>query len=301
MDGLLVIDKPTGQTSHDIVAIVRRAAGIKRIGHTGTLDPMATGVMVLLVGRATRIGRFLELEPKEYTAEAEFGIITDTQDITGHIIRESTEKISVDTIERLIPTLTGNILQTPPMYSAVKIGGKPLYKSARRGEEVERPKRRVTIYELEMIDFFKVEGRQRAIFRVVCSGGTYVRTLIHDLGERLGVGATLANLRRTRVGRFTLSNAVSIESIKAANGNINDLIISMDSALSHLPEVVVKDEAIALVLNGRGVGEGMLALYPELGKTEEPLRIKNRSGALLALGQTVKTDHSEIAPKIVFN
>ncbi|MBE0447644.1 MAG: tRNA pseudouridine(55) synthase TruB [Actinobacteria bacterium] len=301
MDGILVIDKPSGPTSHDIVNIVRRVAGLRRVGHTGTLDPMATGVMVLLLGRATRIGRFLDLDPKGYIAEAIFGIVTDTQDITGRTVRESAKNVNIDDIKRLIPNFTGDIWQVPPMVSAVKIRGRPLYKLARQGREVERPGRLVTIYELELVDFFESDGKHKAIFRIVCSGGTYIRTLIHDLGEKLGTGATLSSLTRTKVGRFTLSDAVSIDIIKATGDDIHHLLISMDSALSHFPEVIVKDEAVALVLNGQKLETDMLERYLELGAGKKFLRIKSRSGNLLALGQIVKTDHVVITPKVVFN
>jgi len=301
MDGVIVIDKPSGITSHGVVDVLRKAIGLKRIGHTGTLDPMATGVMVLLLGRATRIGRFLELEPKEYIAEALFGVVTDTQDITGKVTRESAKEVDVEDIKRLIPDFTGEIYQIPPMVSAIKIGGKPLYKLARQGKVVERPERRVTIYEFELLDFFETEGRQKAVFRVLCSGGTYVRTLIHDLGERLGTGATLSSLRRTKVGKFTLHEAVNTDKIKSDTGIIFRNIISMDDALPHLAEVIVKDSAVSPVLNGRRLQDNMLESHPETAELTDYAKIKSTAGKLLAIGRVTEKDHTVIAPEVVFN
>lgn len=302
MDGVLVIDKPAGPTSHDIVYVIRRAAGLKKVGHTGTLDPMATGVLVILIGRATRIAQFLELEPKEYIAEAVFGIETDTQDTTGTVIRESPVDINIDDINRVVPDFTGAILQIPPMVSAIKIGGRTLYKLAREGKEIERPPRRVTIYSLEIIDFFKAEDRYKATFKVLCSGGTYIRTLIHDIGARLGVGATMSGLRRTRVGRFTLSEAVSIDSIKEDPSIISRAAIGMDSALSHLSAVIVKETAVQAVRHGQILQDTMLETGPLRYAIEDILRIKDSGGNLLALGRIIEYEgRTAVAPKVVFN
>ncbi len=298
MDGILVVDKPPSKTSHDIVDIVRKATGIKKVGHTGTLDPMATGVLVILIGRATRVGRFLDLEPKEYIAEAIFGVVTDTQDITGKVLRQSDVKIGIEKLRAVIPEFTGEIYQVPPMVSAVKIGGKPLYKLARQGKEVERPARRVFVYELDILDFFESGGKSRAAFKVVCSGGTYVRTLTHDMGERLGVGATLSSLRRTRVGRFTLAEAIDIESM-ASPSKVAAHLVSMDDALSQLPEVIAQSGVAGLILNGHEIG--VTQLETELKPTDigQFVRMKSENGTILAIGQIQDSDGLKVKPKVV--
>jgi len=299
MNGILVIDKPSGKTSHDVVDMVRKATGIRKVGHTGTLDPMATGVLVLPLGQATRIARFLELEPKEYIAEAVFGISTNTQDITGDIIEESNAKPGRRQVEEIISKYLGTISQIPPMVSAVKIGGKPLYKLARQGKEVERKARNVTIYKLEMLDFFDKDDRSHAVFRVVCSGGTYVRTLVHDMGEELGTGATLSSLRRTRVGSYTLNNALSI-SDSSNKQHMLDRLVSMDDALSHLAGAVANMDAVRLVLNGREVDKHNLESHFGTVKAGEFVRIKSSEGQLLAVGQVLDGKNLKIKPEVVF-
>jgi tRNA pseudouridine55 synthase len=215
VDGVAVVDKPAGMTSHDVVSHARRVFATKKIGHAGTLDPDATGVLVLGVGRATRFLSYSQAAPKHYRAIARFGIITSTQDASGEIVStrpsSSVDRQAVVTASR---SFLGPIEQIPPMVSAVKIGGERLYQKARRGEEVERPPRRVTVYELE-VTAFDPGPRPQATLEVTCSAGTYVRTLVHDLGERLGCGAHLAWLRRTEAGGFTESDAVTLEHLDA--------------------------------------------------------------------------------------
>ncbi len=297
MNGVLVIDKPSGRTSHDIVDIIRKATGLKKVGHTGTLDPMATGVLVLLLGRATRIGRFLELEPKEYIAGAVFGIVTDTQDITGTVLQESKKAVTIDELRAVIPGFTGAISQIPPMVSAIKIGGKTLYKLARQGKEVERPERNITIFELELLDFSMQGERAHAVFRVLCSGGTYVRTLAHDIGMRLGSGATLESLRRTRVGVYSLSQAVTVD--ESNRETIEARLISMDSALAHLPQVIVQNSVIGLLLNGRKIDAHGMKEHPESVVKDELVRVKSENGVLLALGKVTGEIDFEVKPEIV--
>jgi len=299
MNGILVIDKPSGKTSHDIVDIVRKAANMRKVGHTGTLDPMATGVLVLLLGQATRIARFLELEPKEYIAEAVFGISTNTQDITGEVVKESDIKPDKGQVEKLIPKYLGSISQIPPMVSAIKIGGKPLYKLARQGKEVERKARTVTIYKLETLDFFEKDGRSHAVFRVICSGGTYVRTLVHDIGEDIGSGGTLSGLRRTRVGSYTLNNSLSINDLNNKQLAL-DRLVSMDDALSHLAEAVANADAVRLILNGREIDRHSLESHFGAIKAGDFVRIKSSEGHLLAVGQIADVKDLKIKPEVVF-
>ncbi|MGH2726349.1 MAG: tRNA pseudouridine(55) synthase TruB, partial [Actinomycetota bacterium] len=207
MDGIVVVDKPAGMTSHDVVAVVRRRLGERRVGHAGTLDPDATGVLVLGVGRATRLLRFIEGGEKEYIADVVLGVETTTQDASGQPVAEhDASALTGADVERAATALTGEISQTPPMVSAVKVGGERLYRKARRGEVVERPARKVTVHELRL-DAFEPSVRAAAKLTIRCSPGTYVRTLAHDLGMALGVGGHVATLRRTRVGRFDAAEA----------------------------------------------------------------------------------------------
>lgn len=211
------MDKPAGMTSHDVVAILRRRLGERRVGHAGTLDPDATGVLVVGVGRATRLLRFIEVHEKEYEADVVFGVETTSQDASGDVVAEAdASALSRDDVERAAAAMVGEIEQLPPMVSAVKVGGERLYRKARRGEEVERSPRRVNVYELS-VEGFSPGPRATARLRVRCSRGTYVRTLAHDLGRTLGVGAHVATLRRARVGPFTGHDAVAPDQVSAAS------------------------------------------------------------------------------------
>ena len=210
-----MVDKPAGMTSHDVVAVVRRRLGERRVGHAGTLDPDATGVLVLGIGRATRLLRFVERAEKEYEADVIIGIETTSQDASGEVVAESdASAVRRGDVEAAAAKLTGEIEQIPPMVSAVKVGGERLYRKARRGEVVERTARRVTVHEMT-VEAFEPGTRARARFRVRCSPGTYVRTLANDLGRALGVGAHISRLRRTRVGPFDASSAVPLDGLTA--------------------------------------------------------------------------------------
>ena len=247
MDGLLIIDKPAGITSHDVVAQVRHILHERRIGHSGTLDPFATGVLAVLVGRATRLAQFLTASDKEYEAIIRLGFATDTGDRTGKPI-DSPSMPSKTTwtdadIEKALLALTGDIEQVPPMYSAKKLQGRKLYELARRGETVHRDPVKVCIHEFhanktagEMIKD-NLDGTFDLAARVVCSAGTYVRVLAEDLGKRLGIGAHLAELRRTRVGPFQLTHATSLTELKVrfAEEALGTLLVPPSRALSHMP------------------------------------------------------------------
>ena len=212
LNGFFVIDKPAGVTSHDIVAMVRRAIGQKKVGHTGTLDPFATGVLPVAVGEGTKTIQFLDESEKEYRAVLRLGIATDTQDLTGEVISERPwSHLESGDLERLVPQFIGTLQQLPPMFSAIKQGGVPLYKLARKGIEVERETREVEIHSLSF-DWIRLP---EACFTVRCSRGTYVRTLACDMGEALGCGAHLLELRRTRSGLFREEEALSIETLAA--------------------------------------------------------------------------------------
>ena len=210
-NGIIIIDKPADWTSMDVCAKLRGILREKKIGHAGTLDPMATGVLPVFVGRATRAVEFAEKGKKEYVAGLRLGLVTDTQDVTG-TARETREvRVSKEELAAVLPRFTGEILQLPPMYSAIKINGKKLCDVARRGGEVERKPRAVTIYELELLE---QTGPADFMLRCVCSKGTYIRTLCHDIGQALGCGGCMSSLRRTMAAGFTLAQAVTLEEVQ---------------------------------------------------------------------------------------
>jgi tRNA pseudouridine55 synthase len=270
MDGILVLDKPAGLTSHDVVARSRHILHERRIGHTGTLDPFATGVLVILVGRATRLAQFLSGVEKEYDAIIRLGYATDTGDRTGTRIqdpglsRDAAQKgiWTEDEIEKALSSLRGDIDQVPPMYSAKKVEGRKLYELARRGEEIERKPVRVCIYEFAPLrpDGQLIKDNLDGTFdfhaRVVCSSGTYVRTLAEVFGKRLGVGAHLAELRRTRVGDLDASIAITLEQLNTRFGEeaIGTVLLPPDAALSRLPFVHLSAEDARRARHGMEVG-----------------------------------------------
>jgi len=212
IDGVLLVDKPGDHTSHDVVARLRRKLNMKRIGHAGTLDPMATGLMILLIGKATSISQYLVSLDKEYEGTVELGKVTDSQDADGEVLEtRPVPPLTEDEVRAAMKTFLGDQYQMPPMYSAIKIGGVPLYKSARKGIEVEREPRfiRVSSFELTRFDLPRFD------FKLRCTKGTYVRTIAHDLGQKLGCGAFLAALRRTATDKFNVAQALTIEQIEA--------------------------------------------------------------------------------------
>lgn len=256
MDGVLLLNKPKGITSHDCVAKVRRLLGVKKVGHTGTLDPNVSGVLPLCLGKATRIAEFLTGATKTYEGEVTLGVATTTEDADGDVVavRPVERPIARVEIEAVFRRLIGEIEQTPPMYSAVKVGGKKLYEYARAGIEVERPTRRVTIYELELLDDREQFAGETVSFRfrVTCSKGTYVRTLAVTVGEQLGYPAHMSDLIRTASGPFRLEDCVTLEEVerRAADGTAAALLIPIEQALFHLPKYEINDKVAEKVKNG---------------------------------------------------
>ncbi|HEX4945479.1 MAG TPA: tRNA pseudouridine(55) synthase TruB [Blastocatellia bacterium] len=252
-DGILIIDKPADWTSHDVVAKVRKLCQTKRVGHTGTLDPFATGVLVICLNRATRLVQFLTGEDKEYLATIRFGFATDTGDLTGTPLAPpaATTHLNNDLIERALAPLRGHITQIPPMYSAKKIGGVKLYEMARRGEEIERAPIAVEIKHLSLESPFQ---NDECTIRVVCSSGTYIRTLAEDIGKQLGIGAHLTRLRRTRAGQCDLSRAYTLEHLAALReaGQLQDAVLPMNDVVT-LPAVQVSATAQELIVHGRAI------------------------------------------------
>lgn len=250
--GILVVDKPSGATSHDVVDRVRKVYQLRKVGHAGTLDPAATGVLVVGIGRATRLMSFLQALPKCYRAVAKFGVSTSTQDAEGEVIEEKPSNLGLAEIESAAGGFRGEIRQIPPMVSAVKIRGVPLYKRARRGEEVDRKPRSVRVYDFDIEDFD--HDSQVAKIFVRCSSGTYVRTLAADLGDRLGVGAHLLSLRRLAVGSFQEIDAVTLEELESIDLKASlQRVLSMSEGMRDFPRITVTGDEIKAVLNGRAL------------------------------------------------
>jgi tRNA pseudouridine55 synthase len=315
-DGILIIDKPEGITSHDVVARCRRILRTKRIGHTGTLDPFATGVMVILVGRATRLAQFLDKDAKEYEAIVRFGFETGTGDRTGapkdSAITDFRFQISDQEIEEALKNFRGAIMQTPPMYSAKKVEGKKLYELARKGIEIERQPVKITIYELETlseppavagglnsrIENQETENRkpktEDRAFRVLCSAGTYIRVLAEDIGRKLKTGAHLAELRRTKAGKFAIEKSVTLEKLEeiVAENRLADVLISTNEAVSHLAEIKLTAEEARKIQNGM-----KLKYEAEDLKDGEFLRLTTDEN-LLAIG-FYRAPEKVVQPKLV--
>lgn len=303
--GVLVIDKPAGLTSHDVVARLRRILGTKKIGHTGTLDPFATGVLVMLVGRATRLARFLDRAEKEYEALIRFGFETDTGDRTGTPkpdvsgvpeaeISEIVEKTDWDGI---FEAFRGEIEQIPPMYSAKKVRGKKLYELARRGVEIERRPVPVRIDALELLGReTAVDGPPAIRVRVVCSAGTYIRTLAEEIGRKTGLPAHLGELRRTRAGRFAIAKAISLEDFEklaAEERGTDGILIPMSAALGHLPQIRLTGGQLKKIQNGMKL---------EVGGEQIPdgaaVRLVGPDDGLAAIGFYERTEET-VQPKVV--
>jgi tRNA pseudouridine55 synthase len=282
MNGFLVVDKPVGMTSHDVVATARRVLKQKKAGHTGTLDPFATGVLPLALGEATKAIPFLDESVKRYRAVMCLGISTDTQDCTGRIVRQSTcEALPKELLLETFSRFKGSSFQTPPMFSALKKDGVPLYKLARRGEVVERAAREITVHELS------IESIEMPLvtFTVDCSRGTYVRTLAADLGDALGCGAHLRELRRLQSGPFTLENAVSPEMLKKLHeeGSVEEILLTPYLALSHLKDLALTMRGAEKVGHGIPPGKDDFMEFPaEALRPGQKVRLSS-GGRLLAV------------------
>lgn len=239
-NGIIIIDKPAGWTSMDVCAKLRGMFHEKRVGHAGTLDPMATGVLPVFIGRATRAVEFAADSDKEYIAGLKLGVVTNTQDTTGEILEERPVEVSGEQLRRVLEQFTGEIEQVPPMCSAIKVNGKKLYELARKGREVERRPRPVTIRELELLSW--PDAGEEFPLRVVCSKGTYVRTLCHDIGQALGCGGCMSALRRVKAAGFTLADSVTLEAVQEAvdRGEGEALLLPVDAYFAGLPVLVLK-------------------------------------------------------------
>ncbi len=276
-NGIIIIDKPTDWTSQDVCAKLRGTFREKRIGHGGTLDPMATGVLPVFVGRATRAVEFSTEGEKEYLAGLHLGTVTDTQDTSGRILREASVSVTADELEQALAAFRGEIEQVPPMYSAIKIGGKKLYELARKGREVERPARHITVF------FLHIEGQTSPadfLLRVRCSKGTYVRTLCHDIGAALGCGGCMSSLRRTMAAGFTLEDAVPLSDVLSSE-EPSRLLRPVESCFSTLPAFTLAD-----IFDEKRLRNGAPVLLSGKETPPGPYRVYSAGGEFLALGRT---------------
>lgn len=320
-DGLLLIDKHSGCTSHDIVAAARRILRFKKIGHCGTLDPAATGLLLLTVGRATRLTRFLIRAPKVYEGAARFGIVTDTYDTTGETTQESdTDSLSAEAVETTMEGFVGPYLQTPPPYCAKKVGGVKYYELARRGEKVPDEKKEVTVYEFSALEPWQPDVDLR--FRLGCSSGTYARSIVHELGENLGCGAALAALRRTRIGAFRLEDSLTTEALRerlAPPEEADDASSATPSSDAKTAEPVIGsawipfdeiplpfDDVVVDAQQQRRVKNGQSVLVRDLdGQEGDWIKILNQRQRFIAVGSVVERIGTRgvavVQPKVVFN
>lgn len=272
-NGIIVIDKPAGWTSMDVCAKIRGVLHERRVGHAGTLDPMATGVLPVFVGRATRAVEFAAEGGKEYVAGLRLGVVTNTQDTSGTVLEEKPVSVDRAALEAALASFRGDILQIPPMYSAIKRDGKKLYELARKGQEVEREPRPVTIYGLEVVD---QTGPADYLLRVQCSKGTYVRTLCHDIGQALGCGGCMYSLRRTEAAGFSLDQAVTLDTLLSAE-DPQSLLLPVDAYFAGRPILILKPEPEKKVRNG--------ASLPAPGLPDGEYRVYSQSQEFLALCQ----------------
>ena len=272
-NGIIVIDKPSGWTSMDVCAKIRGVLHERRVGHAGTLDPMATGVLPVFVGRATRAVEFAAEGGKEYVAGLRLGVVTNTQDTSGTVLEEKPVSADRAALEAALAPFRGDILQIPPMYSAIKRDGKKLYELARKGQEVEREPRPMTIYGLDVVE---QTGPADYLLRVQCSKGTYVRTLCHDIGQALGCGGCMYSLRRTEAAGFSLDQAVTLDAILAAE-DPQSLLLPVDTYFSRHPSLTLPAYGEKKVRNGSAVSVPQAA--------DGQYRVYGESGAFLALGQ----------------
>ncbi len=273
MNGILLIDKPAGWTSHDVVAKLRGILREKRIGHSGTLDPMATGLLVVFVGRATRAVEFAEADQKRYLAGLRLGQETNTQDTTGTVLREQPVTVTRQEIEAILPRFRGVQQQIPPMYSAIKCKGQKLYDIARKGGVVERKPREITIHELRLLDGENADWS----LEVCCSKGTYIRTLCHDMGRALGCGGCMSALRRTEAGTFSVEDAYSLEEIQQlADAGSREFLRPVDSLFAALPAVTIPEKEVRRAKNGNLL---------RMSAPEAPCRVYGPDGEFLLLGR----------------
>jgi len=289
ISGVLVVDKPIGMTSHDVVQVIRRGTGIRRAGHTGTLDPRASGVLVVLLGPAVRLSEYVSASDKRYQAIMRLGTTTDTYDADGRVTGSAEVEVTEEQFTEALTHFVGEIEQVPPPYSAVKVQGRKAYEMAREAEKVDLAPRKITVYSLELLEWALPE----AVIDVYCSSGTYVRSLANDLGEMLGCGASLTGLRRTKSGRFTLRDAVQLRKLEEAfdNGTWYQYLIPAAEALSDWPAVELTTEQVDAIRHGHRI-----AGAEDVGEIARGISEQGELVALLGF----ESDTKEWQPKKVF-
>lgn len=282
MDGILLVIKPPGMTSFDVIAHLRKILKIKKIGHAGTLDPAAGGLLPVCIGKATKaVDRFLKFD-KSYRAEMILGVVTDTQDAEGRVLEKNTVTADENVIVEAVKSFVGRYEQIPPMYSAIKVNGKKLYEFARQGVEIGREPRQVEIFRIDVVDI-KQRGDTVAVkFDVDCSKGTYIRTLCHDIGQRLGCGAHMSFLVRTRVGPFSLTDGITLEEISksAEEGTLQSVVKPVDILFNDLNDIVLDDRSLSRFLNGAAV----LLQNNALPEKKPNVRVYSDRGTFIGLG-----------------
>ena len=278
--GVLVINKHKGVTSHDIVNKIRRLYGTKRVGHTGTLDPLATGVLVVLVGRAAKASEYLVCDSKKYRATLRLGLTTDSEDITGNILSETDDIPDFETVKKVCERFVGNIKQIPPMYSALKVGGKKLVDLAREGKTVERQARDITVFSMEITS---TDKKTDYILDVNCSSGTYIRTLCADIGAALGCGGVMAELDRREAGGFVIEKSVTIDELEAMSDNEREALLApIETLFSDLPEVKIENFYEKLSRNGCEIYQKKIKTSFSVG---ERVKMMTKDGRFYALGE----------------
>ena len=270
LNGIIIVNKEKGFTSHDVVNVMRKILKTIKVGHTGTLDPEATGVLPICFGNATKVADMITLSDKEYIAELKLGIVTDTQDIWGKVISKNEVLVTKEEFERAIKSFIGNIKQIPPMYSAIKVNGKKLYEYAREGKEIDRQERDVTVFDIEILEI----KNDTAKIKVKCSKGLYVRTLCHDIGQKLGCGACMTSLERTKSSVFTLENAYTLDELKEID--IEKVIMPTEDVFMHLPLFVANEEIEKRLING-----AVSSVKAEKGL----YRVRNLDGKFFCIGK----------------
>jgi len=285
MDGIINVLKPPGMTSFDVVSHLRAITGIRKIGHAGTLDPMAAGVLPVCIGRAAKAVEFLTDKDKLYRAELTLGITTDTQDITGSILSRITPDIDDDEIVGAVASFEGKYMQLPPMHSAIRIGGRKLYELAREGKVVERQKREVNIYSAKVLHISRENGAIKVLFDVSCSKGTYIRTLCADVGEKLGCGGCMSFLLRLGAGPFSIDDAVTLEELyqRQQNGTLEEVVTGVDHVFSGLKAHKLDEALEKKFINGMHVP------FSDDGADKENIRVYGADGRFIALGTIAGT------------
>lgn len=299
-EGILPILKPAGFTSHDVVAKCRGILKMKRIGHTGTLDPAVTGVLPLCLGRATRMVEYLQELPKEYEATLILGISTDTEDMSGTVLEEVSQvSVTEEEVAEVLAGFIGTISQIPPMYSALKQNGKRLYELAREGKTVERQPREVTIHELELIAYISDPVHPRIRFRTLCSKGTYIRTLCVDIGRALGVPAAMEELKRTMSAGIRADRCLTLEQLaeQVADGTLPSSLIPVDQAVNHLPAYTVQEEKVKAALQGQRLSRTVVRPEVTPGQT---IRLYSPEQQFLGIYR-VEEPTGTVAPVKVFH